>query len=86
MSSIAPPVAALLASTPSTHFSRTARSWRLGWCPARLQSAIIFLVVDVLAGGASAPWPWLANPSALLMAAAVLAQGLQSLMRYGNKV
>ena len=63
-----------------------------------LTLAIIFLVVDVLtgAGGASAvPWPWLATwleplpasvLAALLMAAAVLAQGLQSLMRYGNKV
>ena len=63
-----------------------------------LTLAIIFLVVDVLtgAGGASAlPWPWLANwleplpasvLAALLMAVAVLAQGLQSLMRYGNKV
>ena len=63
-----------------------------------LTLAIIFLVVDVLtgAGGASAmPWPWLASwleplpasvLAALLMAAAVLAQGLQSLMRYGNKV
>ena len=63
-----------------------------------LTLAMIFLVVDVLtgAGGASAmPWPWLASwleplpaavLAALLMAAAVLAQGLQSLMRYGNKV
>ena len=63
-----------------------------------LTLAIIFLVVDVLtgAGGASAmPWPWLASwleplpasvLAALLMGAAVLAQGLQSLMRYGNKV
>ncbi len=63
-----------------------------------LTLAIIFLVVDVLtaAGGASAvPWPWLATwlaplpasvLAALLMAAAVLAQGLQSLMRYCNKV
>lgn len=63
-----------------------------------LTLAIIFLVVDVLtgAGGASAmPWPWLASwlaplpasvLAALLMGAAVLAQGIQSLMRYGNKV
>lgn len=63
-----------------------------------LTLAIIFLVVDVLTGvgGASAvPWPWLASwleslpasvVAALLMGAAVLAQGLQSLMRYGNKV
>jgi subfamily B ATP-binding cassette protein MsbA len=60
--------------------------------------AIIFLVVDVLTGVGSAsalPWPWLASwleplpasgLAALLMAGAVLAQGLQSLMRYGNKV
>ena len=63
-----------------------------------LTLAIIFLVVDVLTGAGSAsamPWPWLASwleplpasvMAALLMAAAVLAQGLQSLMRYGNKV
>ena len=61
-----------------------------------LTLAIIFLVVDVLTGaiGATAvPWPWLATwlaplptsvLAALLMAGAVLAQGLQSLMRYGN--
>ena len=63
-----------------------------------LTLAIIFLVVDVLTGAgitSAVPWPWLANwldplpltiLAALLMAAAVLAQGLQSLMRYGNKV
>ena len=63
-----------------------------------LTLAIIFLLVDVLTGARSAstmPWPWLAawlEPlpvpvlAAQLMAAAVLAQGLQSLMRYGNKV
>ena len=63
-----------------------------------LTLAIIFLVVDVLTGAgitSAVPWPWLANwldplpltiLASLLMAAAVLAQGLQSLMRYGNKV
>ena len=63
-----------------------------------LTLAIIFLVVDVLTGAGIAsamPWPWLATwleplpasvVAALLMAAAVIAQGLQSLMRYGNKV
>ena len=63
-----------------------------------LTLAIIFLVVDVLTGVGSAsalPWPWLTSwlvplpvsgTAALLMAGAVLAQGLQSLMRYGNKV
>ena len=63
-----------------------------------LTLAIIFLVVDVLTGtpGSSAlPWPLLGNwlnplpPSSLavlLMVAAVLAQGLQSLMRYSSRV
>ncbi len=63
-----------------------------------LSLAIIFLVVDVLTGAPSAsamPWPWLAawlenfsssTLALILMAVAVLAQGLQSLMRYGNKV
>ena len=63
-----------------------------------LTLGIIFLVVDVLTGTGSAsdiPLSWLANwlealptsaLAAILMAAAVLAQGLQSLMRYGNKV
>ena len=63
-----------------------------------LTLAIIFLAVDVLtaaSGSTAVPWPWLANwlaplplsvLAALLMAAAVLAQGLQSLMRYCSKV
>ena len=63
-----------------------------------LTLAIIFLLVDVLTGDRSAiavPWLWLSTwleplpvslLAALLMAAAVLAQGMQALMRYVNKV
>ena len=63
-----------------------------------LTLAIIFLLVDVLTGDSIAsdvPSLWLASRlellptsvlASLLMATAVLAQGLQSLMRYGNKV
>ena len=63
-----------------------------------LTLGIIFLVVDVLTGAdisTAVSWPWLATwlnslqdsvLASLLMTAAVLAQGLQSLMRYGNKV
>ena len=63
-----------------------------------LTLAIIFLVVDVLTGAqdaTSVPLPWLSTwlqqvPTsslvALLMGIAVVVQGLQSLMRYANKV
>jgi len=57
-----------------------------------LTLGIIFLLVEVLTGNSSAlslPWLSLLPPSTMpvvLMFAAVLAQGLQSLMRYGSTV
>tara|TARA_B100002051_G_scaffold209107_1_gene200540 strand:+ start:3059 stop:4903 length:1845 start_codon:yes stop_codon:yes gene_type:complete len=63
-----------------------------------LTLAIIFLLVDVLTGAGNSgdlPWPWIGSwlaplpvplVATLFMALAVLAQGIQSLMRYANKV